>query len=123
MNQKLRIQKLIGLLLIFSSVLMLRPVALAQGEGDQDADGIMDALDRCPNIPANHSPSGCPVFERRRLSEENDGHIQVQWLQKRTDLRLHEKTELIPGDIIWAVIKNPRTGEIHSRSEPFEALN
>ena len=89
---------------------------------DQDFDNIPDTADLCPHIPANGSFSGCPIFERR-TSEKEDNTIKIQWLNRKNDLHLHEKTELQPGDILLAVIKNPDTGEVYSSSEEFDVMN
>ena len=40
------------------------PVVVKLEESDRDGDGVVDALDRCPNTPGPPENQGCPVFDR-----------------------------------------------------------
>lgn len=46
------------------------PVAvIAKAEGDQDKDGVVDSMDKCPDTPRGYKvdPTGCPVSVDLRL--------------------------------------------------------
>lgn len=106
----------------FFSILFFVHTAFAQNDIDTDLDKIPNNSDLCPTIPGNGSDSGCPIFERWQVAPNTNHNIKVQWLDKREGLILHEKKEVQLGDIIWAVIKNPKTGEIYSKSQGFGVM-
>lgn len=122
MNQESRIKKnIFTAFLVFG--LFIPILSIAQEKlSDIDFDDISDDTDLCPTIPGNGSPSGCPIFERRAGEANTDNAVKVRWLDKRPDLILHEKKEVQLGDIIWTVIKNPKTGEVYRKSKGFGAM-
>lgn len=74
---------------------------------DKDLDGIPNALDACPDLPAI---KGCPEIE----NEDNFPHDTV--IKVSDNVNVVEQKEIQLGDIFSAIIFDPTTGEIFSES-------
>lgn len=76
---------------------------------DKDADGVPNALDACPDIPAKN---GCPEIKKEEKFP-NDTVLQVS-----ENVNVVEQKEIQIGDKFSAVIIDQTTGEIFTQSEP-----
>lgn len=75
---------------------------------DKDLDGIPNALDACPDIPA---PNGCPE------SKIEDKFPNDTVLEVSDNINVVEQKEIQLGDKFSAIIFDPVTGEIFAESE------
>ncbi len=91
---------------------------------DTDNDGILDSLDACPQIPAKNKADGCPVFQKRIPSIEDVSFLIPSFLiADKVALDFRQKTELRFNDEISAVLYDPKTGEVFSKSNIIKVRN
>ena len=111
------------MLSLLISLIFLLNTGFAQPMSDSDNDGIPDSTDLCPKIPASNSKKGCPIFYARPNSNNQTNTVHVQWTAKREDLLIREKTEIKLDDVFWAIIRNPKTEEIFSKSKTMKVTH
>ncbi|MBT3349290.1 hypothetical protein HN954_04365 [bacterium] len=82
---------------------------------DPDRDGFPSETDFCPKVSGE--ADGCPAIEFFPNSEKSGVEISIK---NDRDFEFIETEEIRVGDIFRAVIRDPRSGEIFSTSEPVE---
>lgn len=75
---------------------------------DKDADGVPNALDACPDIPAK---KGCPEIK------EEDKFPNDTVLEVSDNVKVVEETEIQLGDKFSAIIFDPVSSEIFAESK------
>ncbi|MCF7812826.1 hypothetical protein K9M59_04535 [Candidatus Gracilibacteria bacterium] len=113
-----------GLLCFFSLFFVNTSFAASPNPAnlDTDQDGIPNASDVCPQIPARTS-TGCPDISIRPVNPKESG-IRIQMQEYSTsEYFFRDELDIRLGDIFRAVLFAPKTGDILSESEKIEVKN
>ena len=77
---------------------------------DRDGDGILNRDDFCPKIPGSSESriSGCPKFQLRIPKTRSGRGVIVSEGAVSAEIKMREKTDIRPGDEIFATVGRGR---------------